>query len=363
MFYSTGNNFGGPLISFKDYQGEHEIVLNAFFDFSPTNAAYQAANQLEIYVPDLVFNRSAVAGAFLTGMGSKGAVGTVVKTWIKNKNTIVVEKLTAWDSCSYLRIYICTMYGLRGFRNIVFDPLDFSGMAIKQSDPMGGVTSHFYYETPDWVFIAFSLGEVYFAVEPKNNFISNYRDFPEDIDAVVPFITGWYDSQLPGANIISVPFKGNQLRITGLPENMSASSAWDTYLYGFVVRDRDKTPDVPGRLRWSAYQVDLGTHHRLTRPTMELTPTPAIRFADIEGSLYNSVEQTFDVEDVPDAMTGWYGYFLGISPRGRFMCAQLIRMEMFDDEGDAKLTVTGASASAYLSFCMYDTTPAILISE
>lgn len=66
MFNSTGNNFGAGSIQFKDYQAENYVVLNAKFSYDPTNAAYQAADALEIYVPDLSINRSTVAGVIMT---------------------------------------------------------------------------------------------------------------------------------------------------------------------------------------------------------------------------------------------------------------------------------------------------------
>ena len=137
MFKSTGNNFGGPEISFKDYQGEHEIVLNAVFDYDSTNEAYRNARQLEIYVPALRFNKSAVAGCFFAAEGQYGPIGTTVKTWIKNKNTIVIEKLTAWDNLTNHRIYICTMYGLRGFRGIAFERLKAASISLQMSDSIG----------------------------------------------------------------------------------------------------------------------------------------------------------------------------------------------------------------------------------
>ena len=66
MFNSTGNNFGAGTIQFKDYQAENYVVLNAKFSYDPTNAAYQAAEVLEIYVPNLSINRSAVASVIMT---------------------------------------------------------------------------------------------------------------------------------------------------------------------------------------------------------------------------------------------------------------------------------------------------------
>ena len=100
MFNSIGNNFGAGQITFKDYQAENYVVLNSKFTFDPTNADYQACDQLEIYVPDLTIDRSAVGGVFIRFVedyhyswgDSVYDGGTVLKSWIKDKNTIVIEK-------------------------------------------------------------------------------------------------------------------------------------------------------------------------------------------------------------------------------------------------------------------------------
>jgi len=62
MFNSISNNFGAPQIQFKDYQAPNYVVLNAKVTFDPTNAAYQACDQLEITVPDLTIDRSTIGG-------------------------------------------------------------------------------------------------------------------------------------------------------------------------------------------------------------------------------------------------------------------------------------------------------------
>ena len=61
MFNATGNNFGAGSIQFKDYQAENYVVLNAKITYDPSNADYQAADMLEIYVPDLSINRAATS--------------------------------------------------------------------------------------------------------------------------------------------------------------------------------------------------------------------------------------------------------------------------------------------------------------
>ena len=64
MFNSTGNNFGAGQITFKDYQAENYVVLNSKFSFDPTNADYQACEQLYIYVLALSIDRSALVAVF-----------------------------------------------------------------------------------------------------------------------------------------------------------------------------------------------------------------------------------------------------------------------------------------------------------
>ena len=118
MFNSISNNFGAGQITFKDYQASNYVVLNTKFNFDPTNADYQACEQLEITVPELTIDRSAVGGVFIRFVedyhyswgGSVYDGGTVLKSWIKDKNTIVIEKQPWFDQNGPLIIYILTLY-------------------------------------------------------------------------------------------------------------------------------------------------------------------------------------------------------------------------------------------------------------
>ena len=65
LFNSTGNNFGAGTINFKSHQEEYYVVLNAKFTYNPESPEYQAADVLEIYVPDLSIDRSAIAGVIM----------------------------------------------------------------------------------------------------------------------------------------------------------------------------------------------------------------------------------------------------------------------------------------------------------
>ena len=122
LFTSTGNNFGAGSISFKSHQEQNFVVLNAKFSYDPTNEEYQAADILEIYVPDLSIKRSAITGVFMTFRDRyvyssytwNNDGGTVLKSWIKDKNTICIEKLTDFDSKGEITIYIQALYTALG---------------------------------------------------------------------------------------------------------------------------------------------------------------------------------------------------------------------------------------------------------
>ena len=117
-FNSTGNNFGADQIAFKSHQEENFVVLNAKFTYNPESPEYQAADVLEIYVPDLSIDRSAIAGVFLRfrdvrdsyGYTWDNSGGTVLKSWVKDKNTLCIEKLTNFDEKGEITIYVLALY-------------------------------------------------------------------------------------------------------------------------------------------------------------------------------------------------------------------------------------------------------------
>lgn len=63
MITATGNNFGAYTIQLKDYQSDKMVVLNGRFELNPESEEYQAAQQLEIYVPDLSIPKSTMTAS------------------------------------------------------------------------------------------------------------------------------------------------------------------------------------------------------------------------------------------------------------------------------------------------------------
>lgn len=78
----------------------------------------RAAETLEISVPALSIERSVVAGV-VARYKQRGVYynstyiydgGTVLKSWVKDANTLCIEKLSCFDDKQELIIYIQTLY-------------------------------------------------------------------------------------------------------------------------------------------------------------------------------------------------------------------------------------------------------------
>lgn len=237
MFKSIGSNFGAPEITFQDYQNEHEIVLNAVFTYNSTGDNYRNASVLEIYVHDLSLAKSAVAGVFFAAKVQENWIGSTLKCWIKDKNTICVEKPTPWDEYEEHKIWFCTMFCVRGVHGHVVDVVQRSGVSLRQSQSIGYISSAVYLETENWIFLSYKQGTIAWGVTPETvDEITNYVDFPADIDLIVPYPTGKFRGMVPGCNIIDATFNDSKLTVTGIPDGLTYGTGYEPFFYAFMVR-------------------------------------------------------------------------------------------------------------------------------
>ena len=243
MFKSTGNNFGAPEITFQDYQNEHEIVLNAAFEFSADNDDYKTAKVLEIYVPDLSLKKSAITSIRTAGKRDGSWAGTVVKCWIKNRNTICIEKLDLWDECPEHKIWFCSMFATRGHKGIEFDLMTRKSVSLQHSGPLAYLSSATYLETENWAFLCFQSDGVSWKYEGLTDQITNYTPFPDDIDVILPFVPGLFKWNKPGPVIIDAHWHDSVIDISPLPSGFAAGTGYDGVFYAFVVR-HTATPKV-----------------------------------------------------------------------------------------------------------------------
>lgn len=238
MFKSTGNNFGAPEITFKDYQSGHEIVLDAAFDYDADNEAYRRAEVLEIYVPALTLERSAVTHAFLGVADETAWTGTVVKAWIKDRRTLCIEKFNPRPGRTRHRLWLCSLFAGRGERNVRFDELaTATPCSLAHDGPLGRLDQVKYLEREHYVLLLFTVGMPRSGYAGQTDRIYNdHAPFPDDIDVRLPLGCG-LTAAADGPVMLEVEWKGADIHVPALPDGYGSGSSSDGIFYAFAVRD------------------------------------------------------------------------------------------------------------------------------
>ena len=230
----------------RDYQAPNYVVLNAKVTFDPTNPAYQACDQLEITVPDLTIDRSTIGGVFVRFVETQSYSwgdsvydgGTVLKSWIKDKNTIVVEKQPWFDQNGPLILYFVTMYAqlnqgantIKGTKQRLTVTTEGNYLRFS-SDSFVVVFDH-------WVFMHLQFSSCSYA-QREQPWEATFEELPADVTSDVP-----------------VPGGGNQFHqdCFGMGEchlenklftmDRRVAGFWDTgrepFAFAFLVRDNNE---------------------------------------------------------------------------------------------------------------------------
>lgn len=243
MIQATGNNFGCGPIQIKDCLDGDMLILNTVITFSPESDEYKAADVLEIYVPDLPLKRSAENGVFLTSYQikspghwdeSKRYIATVVRSWIKDKNTICIEKLPIYDELEEIKIYIYQMYTSLGRKGapVPFVKADFDvtteQTSINPRDPLLILDDR-------WLYVHFYLNDPY-GIEESVPVVLNLEGFPTDIDITIPMIGGQNLSDYPGCHFCEAHISNAVFTIEE-PSIFMRSSSERPFISLYIIRD------------------------------------------------------------------------------------------------------------------------------
>ena len=235
MIQATGNNFGAYIIDLKDYQSDKMVILNGRFSFDPTDEAYIAAKQLEIYVPDLSIPKSAPTAVFQHGTAWNKPMVTVLKSWIKDKNTIVIEKPLVLKSASAEpNLDFFCAYVPKGVRfspeGMTPTPLTIENATL----PNMSIAYQHCFITDHWVFLAIQIRGTKTETEGQE-FSFRLAGLPNGISADVPFFFNSYTYSEDGSYEVPVHISGDLLTcfgVTGL--NWSQGGVMETRV--FIVR-------------------------------------------------------------------------------------------------------------------------------
>ncbi len=241
---STGNNFGhvGGM-EFNAFLSENAIVLNGRFSVDTASEEYRSAEVLEVYLPQLPMERSAVSNAYIrtsvtVGQGTRYEktenIGTVVKAWIKGGNTLCIEKFTEYDGNGSFEILLCSMFTTRGYRGVVaklaktavkFTVL--SEVSARASDLMCAVADgwcflHLYFSTSGDLF--------------RQDIRAQLEGFPEDASADVFLVGGGQQTGLKGTYVAEGHIGDGILIVTKTSASMGDTGEYP-FLFAFIARD------------------------------------------------------------------------------------------------------------------------------
>ncbi len=245
MFYSNGNNFGAGLITFKEARGNNYIVLNATIKVDSRTELYAAANVLEIYVPDLNIGRSTETGVVLYYPESEewyGKInnldhGTFVKSWIKDKNTICIEKLSMFDNQEEVTIYIQTMYCQlgQGSNTVKVSTLPLEDNSAESINIFKGKDA-FIVIQEGWVFVHL-LAKNPFYGHTNEDWEAVLENMPSDINTELPFLHRAFSNGLafPACAIATVENQHWNLPYSKRTNSLSNGSG-NPFSFAFLVR-------------------------------------------------------------------------------------------------------------------------------
>lgn len=216
MITATGNNFGAYTIQLKDYQSDKMVVLNGRFVLNPESEEYIAAKQLEIYVPDLTLPKSTMTAVFQHGNAWGRPMVTALKSWIKDKNTIVVEKPLVLKSASAEpELDFFCAYVPKGVRfninalipvTLTLENSTLENLSIKYQQCF--VTDH-------WVYLAIKLNGAKTPTE-GDPFSFKLAGLPDGISADVPFFFNSYTYTEDGSYEVPLHIGSNLIACEGV---------------------------------------------------------------------------------------------------------------------------------------------------
>ena len=232
MITATGNNFGAYTIQLKDYQSDKMVILNGRLELNPESEEYIAAKQLEIYVPDLSIPKSTVTAVFQHGKSWAKPMVTALKSWIKDKNTIVIEKpIVLKNASAQPELDFFCAYVPKGIR---FTPEGMTKTALTIENSTLENLSIAYQQcfiTDNWVFLAIQLNGTRTPNEGEE-FSFRLAGLPNGIAADVPFFFNAYSYSEDGSYEVPINIAGDRLSCLGVSGlNWSQGGAIETRLF------------------------------------------------------------------------------------------------------------------------------------
>ena len=233
MIISTGNNFGAEHIEFKEFFSENMVILNGRFSFDHTKPEYLNAKVLEIYVTELPMKRSLETAVFMLYDNQIGRMGTIVKSWIKDKTTICLENFDVperfgnrefWFTCAYLPMGQRNTFEVEGQVDLKLENFSWS----QREEYACAIVRE------KWAYICFVI-EGFYQSEANVPYSIDLTNFPTDIVADVPYVVQTTNKSGWGSHIVSCTISDGKFNNPGNSEQL-LKDASSSFVKVFIVK-------------------------------------------------------------------------------------------------------------------------------
>lgn len=364
MFNSISNNFGAGIIQFKDVQESNYIVLNAKFTCNPQSDEYKAADVLEITVPKLSIDRSTESGVVVRYVERKTSGkyvdvydgGTVAKSWVKDANTLCIEKLSVFDDREELIIYIQALYcqlaqgsnSIRCRKQNITCVTEGNYLSLSSSYAICIVFKK-------WTFYHMMIGSCTYAMQNKD-WEALFENFPDDINADVPVMGAacYSNTKLGGVNecrleegFFTMPASERNLGFFNTSNNV--------FSFAYLVRDVETEPEIERRLHYENELLQASKYSLFYDVNLELIPSPAVATLSGRMGVYGAGPLTYPAPDFPEEIPAFDAFFLGVHPNSNGLTAQMLEIQTIKTGGSTSIKVIDYAGDKNLAFRLFDT--------
>lgn len=111
MLTVNATNFGlAPSdIQIKEYRSANLLVLDGEFIVDTSAEEYSGIRPMQLSVADLPFSKSRPGTALVTVLSEGVKYATITKVWVKDKNTICIDKILPYKSAGSYKVKLNTM--------------------------------------------------------------------------------------------------------------------------------------------------------------------------------------------------------------------------------------------------------------
>ena len=237
MINAISNNFGAEAIALKSHIENNLIVLQGIIPIDVTNSNYKSCENLEIvFDTQFPFTESMPSSVFIVSGTQPNTYGTILKSWIKEGNKLVIERLTLYDKSNNVKLYIASAFAKSGVTEQLQQeaPLELS---VTDSTYSNNVKLKNYSNIfkENWGAVAVALDTFTYVKDTAMSFA--LTGFPTDTDVEFPIFLSTFDEFDSNGHLVYLA------RITGgilsidVESGYSAIRQPDSFFSFFFVRE------------------------------------------------------------------------------------------------------------------------------